>query len=51
MTNRKKTLKEHQRLATLCGIARGIKQAKRGEERPMRKFLEELAREHNISLK
>jgi PHD/YefM family antitoxin component YafN of YafNO toxin-antitoxin module len=46
-----KLLQEHQLLTTLRGIGRGIAQAKRGEERPMREFLEELASEHDIPLK
>ncbi len=33
------------------GIGRGLEEAKRGEGRPMREFLEELAGEHGISLR
>jgi PHD/YefM family antitoxin component YafN of YafNO toxin-antitoxin module len=36
---------------TLAGIRRGLDQAKRGEGRPVREFLEELAEKHGISLK
>lgn len=36
---------------TLAGIHRGLDQVGRGEGRPMREFLEELAARHGISLK
>jgi PHD/YefM family antitoxin component YafN of YafNO toxin-antitoxin module len=36
---------------TLAGIRRGLDQAKRGEGRPMREFLEQLGAKHGISLK
>ena len=36
---------------TLAGIQRGLEQAKRGEGRPMREFLKELAEQHGVSLK
>jgi prevent-host-death family protein len=35
----------------LAGIRRGLEQASRGEGRPMRQFLKELAAKHEISLK
>ena len=38
-------------LETVRAISRGLDQAKRGEGRPMRAFLEGLASEHGISLK
>jgi PHD/YefM family antitoxin component YafN of YafNO toxin-antitoxin module len=38
-------------LDSIRGISRGLEQAKRGEGRAMRKFLESLAGEHGISLK
>ena len=38
-------------LETIRRISRGLEQAKRGEGRPMREFLKELAEEHHISLK
>lgn len=38
-------------LETIRGIRRGLEQAKRGEGRPMRALLEELAFEHGIALK
>jgi PHD/YefM family antitoxin component YafN of YafNO toxin-antitoxin module len=46
-----KLLDERELMEALRGISRGIEQAKRGEGRPMREFLEELAREHGVSLK
>jgi PHD/YefM family antitoxin component YafN of YafNO toxin-antitoxin module len=36
---------------TLAGVRRGLAQAKRGQGRPMRGFLEKLARKHGVSLK
>jgi PHD/YefM family antitoxin component YafN of YafNO toxin-antitoxin module len=38
-------------LETVKGISRGLDQAKRGEGRPMREFLQALAKEHGIALK
>ena len=38
-------------LDSVQSIGRGLEQAKRGEGRPMREFLEELGKEHGISLK
>jgi prevent-host-death family protein len=35
---------------TLAGIRRGLDQAKRGEGRPMREFLKELAARHGFAL-
>jgi PHD/YefM family antitoxin component YafN of YafNO toxin-antitoxin module len=46
-----KLLDSQELLETLRGIGRGLEQAKRGEGRPMREFLEALAREHEIPLK
>lgn len=46
-----KLLDENQLLETIRGISRGLEQAKRGEGRPMRTVIEELAKEHRISLK
>jgi hypothetical protein len=36
---------------SLPAIQRALEQAKRGEGRPMREFLEELAAEHGIELR
>jgi len=46
-----KLLRDQELLESLRSISRGLDQAKRGEGRPMRQFLEELAKEHGISLK
>lgn len=46
-----KLLDDREMLETLRGINRGLEQAKRGEGRSMREFLEELGKEHGISLK
>jgi hypothetical protein len=46
-----KLLDDHRLLETIRGISRGLEQAKRGEGRPMRALLEELAAEHGISLR
>ena len=46
-----KLVEDQQLLETLRGISRGLDQAKRGEGRPMRTALEELANKHGISLK
>lgn len=44
-------LDDQQLLETIRGISRGLEQAKRGEGRPMRALLAELAGKHGISLK
>jgi PHD/YefM family antitoxin component YafN of YafNO toxin-antitoxin module len=46
-----KLLEDQELLENIRGISRGIEQAKRGEGRSMRAFLEELAKEHGISVK
>jgi PHD/YefM family antitoxin component YafN of YafNO toxin-antitoxin module len=46
-----KLLDDRELLDSIRGISRGLEQAKRGEGRPMREFLETLAKEHGISLK
>jgi PHD/YefM family antitoxin component YafN of YafNO toxin-antitoxin module len=46
-----KLLEERELLEAIRGISRGLEQANRGEGKPMREFLTELAREHGISLK
>lgn len=46
-----KLLDDQQLLETIRGISRGLEQARRGEGRPMRALLEDLASEHGISLK
>ena len=46
-----KLVEDQQLLETLRGISRGLEQAKRGEGRPMRTAIEELASKHGISLK
>jgi len=46
-----KLVEDQQLLETLRGISRGLEQAKRGEGRPMREAIEELASKHGISLK
>ena len=46
-----KLLDERELLASIRSISRGLEQAKRGEGRVMREFLQELAKEHGISLK
>jgi prevent-host-death family protein len=46
-----KLLDGQQLLEMIRGISRGLEQAKRGEGRPMRALLEELASEHGIALK
>jgi len=43
-------IEDRELLESLRSISRGLEQAKRGEGRPMREFLEELAREHGIPL-
>jgi PHD/YefM family antitoxin component YafN of YafNO toxin-antitoxin module len=44
-------LDDRELLDSIRGIGRGLEQAKRGEGRPMREFLETLAKGHGISLK
>jgi len=46
-----KLLEDQELLASIRGISRGLEQAKRGEGRPMREFLEEFANGRGISLK
>src|ERR1039457_7273346 len=46
-----KRLDDRELLESIRGIRRGLEQAKRGEVRPMREFLEALAKGHGISLK
>ena len=46
-----KLLEDQELLESIRSVGRGLEQAKRGEGRPMRKFLESLAGEHHISLK
>lgn len=46
-----KLLRDRELLESIRSISRGLEQAKRGEGRPMRQFLEELAKEHGIPLK
>ena len=46
-----KLLESHDLLERLRGISRGLDQAKRGEGRPLRSLLDELAKEHGLSLK
>lgn len=46
-----KLLSDQQLLEVLRGIGRGIEQARRGEGRPMRALLQELALQRGISLK
>ncbi len=46
-----KLLRDRELLERIRSISRGLEQAKRGEGRPMRQFLEELAKEHGISLR
>ncbi|MGD0769039.1 MAG: hypothetical protein ABSB42_12715 [Tepidisphaeraceae bacterium] len=36
---------------TLAGVRRGLAQVKNGKGRPMREFLEKLAKKHGVSLK
>jgi PHD/YefM family antitoxin component YafN of YafNO toxin-antitoxin module len=44
-------LEDRQVLETIRGIGRGLEQANRGEGRPLRLLLEELANRHGIELK
>jgi PHD/YefM family antitoxin component YafN of YafNO toxin-antitoxin module len=46
-----KLLDDRELLDSIRSIARGLEQAKRGEGRSMREFLETLATQHGISLK
>jgi len=46
-----KLLESHEVLETVRGISRGLEQAKRCEGRPLRGLIQELSREHGISLK
>jgi len=46
-----KLLDDQQLLETIRGIGRGLEQAKRGEGRPLRALLEELAGERGIDIK
>ena len=46
-----KLLDDSELLDSIRDISRGLEQAKRGEGRPMREFLEDLAKEHGIPLK
>lgn len=46
-----KMLDELEFVRTIKGIQRGLEQARRGESRPMRQFLDELAAEHGVDLK
>ncbi len=46
-----KLLDNQQLLETIRGISRGLEQAKRGEGRPMRTLLQELAAGYGIALK
>jgi prevent-host-death family protein len=46
-----KLLDGQQLLETIRGVSRGLEQANRGGGRPLRTLLEELARNHGISLK
>jgi prevent-host-death family protein len=46
-----KLMEAADRAEILEGISRGLDQVKRGEVRPMREFLEELAAKNNIPLK
>jgi len=46
-----KLLDDQELLDDIRGISRGLEQAKRGEGRPMREFLEDLAKDRGIKLK
>ncbi|SRR6266404_1976718 len=46
-----KLLDDRELLDSIRGISRGLEQARRGEGRSMREFLEALANEHGVSLK
>src|SRR5450755_1698966 len=44
-------LDDQELLGTIRAISRGLQEARRGEGRPLREFLQELAKERRISLK
>jgi len=44
-------LSDQELLGTIRAISRGLQQASRGEGRPIREFLQELAKEYRVSLK
>jgi PHD/YefM family antitoxin component YafN of YafNO toxin-antitoxin module len=46
-----KLLNDQELLERIRRIGRGLEQAKRGEGRPMREFLKELAQEHGVPLR
>ena len=46
-----KLLDDHETLQSIRSITRGLDQAARGEGRPIREFVEELALKHGVSLK
>ena len=46
-----KLIDDQEVLENLRSVSRGLEQAKRGEGRPMREFLETLASEHGITVK
>jgi PHD/YefM family antitoxin component YafN of YafNO toxin-antitoxin module len=46
-----KLMEAAERAEMLEGISRGLEQVKRGEVRPIREFLEELAAKHSVTLK
>jgi prevent-host-death family protein len=46
-----KLIDDQQLLETIRGISRGLEQAKRGEGRPMRNLLQELAEKYGIALR
>ncbi|MDP8979065.1 MAG: type II toxin-antitoxin system Phd/YefM family antitoxin [Acidobacteriota bacterium] len=46
-----KLLDDRELLDSIRDISRGLEQATRGEGRPIREFLQALAKEHDISLK
>lgn len=46
-----KLLDDQELLESIRGISRGLEQAKRSEGRPMREFLESLAKEHGMKLR
>ena len=45
-----KLLDDRELLEDIRSVSRGLEQAKRGEGRPMREFLEEIAKERGIAL-
>jgi PHD/YefM family antitoxin component YafN of YafNO toxin-antitoxin module len=46
----RRLIEDQELLESIRGISRGMEQAKRGEGKPMREFLESVAREHGILL-